>query len=277
MRYHPRRTKPTGFIALAPPFQVRRRFINERRNLVKKYVISAIAALLISGWGVGGVKAELTTKEAVELLEKSVVKTGIGCTAAKIGPAMFLTAGHCITDWRGDMEITHGYTTVYPKSVLFPLSPKPNDVGKDWAIIYTTDDIPELNSLQFGCFEKPYLGQKVAYLGFPYPLKKMFGMGYIGSLAGAEPAGWGGQADLVADIPASGGSSGSPVISMDTGKIIAVLTEAVIGDRSNIYMTGLESIRNTDQCEAVNPREEEADLSPAPTYYDNVGDESPKK
>lgn len=213
---------------------------------------------------------EMSAKDAAEYLKTAVVRVGDDyCSGAKIGPKMFLTAGHCMSGrhFRGlNAKIMYGFETVWAKSILYPISNKDNGKDKDWAIVYTFEDLPKVASLKIACGEKPYLGQKIAYLGYPYPTKYAFGLGYISSLEGTTGSG-GNNADILVDMPASGGSSGSVVISMDTGHVVGVLTEVVYGDRSNIFLTGLESIQNLDQCEAVSKPEDEGKTSTPPGAY----------
>jgi len=196
-------------------------------------------------------KAEYTAAEMAEKLNASVaeLQTGQGwCTATKIGHRKWLTAGHCVTR-NGKLVTEEGY--LYPRSITVSVSEKED--GKrleDWAIMNTATDYDTVPALELGCSEELYQGMPVAYLGFPAGADRAFMQGYISSVR--KVRGGYNDADWVIDVPVAGGASGSAIVSMETGRIIGVLTEGVYSQRTGFFLAAAESIRNLDTCEDLN-------------------------
>jgi V8-like Glu-specific endopeptidase len=205
--------------------------------------------------GISPAAAGLTAKEAAEKLGKSVVavtyKGDTICTAAKIGPSQFLTAGHCLIS--GEKLTMPNGRILKIKSVLAAFEEKATVGGvsgrdEDWAVLNTVEDDASVVPLELGCAEEPYLGQEIAYAGFPYPTQYALGLGRVTSI---KPVlGGRNNLDYAMDVHAAPGASGSAVISLDTGKVVGVLTEGVPA-RTGFFMVGFESIKNTDMCAGI--------------------------
>lgn len=197
----------------------------------------------------------LTVREAAEKLQKSVAavtyRSQTICSAAKIGPGQFLTAFHCL-QWGETITLQNG-RILKIKSVLATMQPKPVDTAnkakkerdEDWAILNTVDDDESVVALELGCNDTPYLGMQVAYAGFPAPTQYAYGSGHITSVFPMD--GTSNNLDYAMDVHAAPGASGSAVISMDTGRVIGILTEGV-PSRVGFYMVGIESVKNLDAC-----------------------------
>jgi V8-like Glu-specific endopeptidase len=203
--------------------------------------------------GISPAVAGMTAKEAAEKLEQSVVavtyKGDTICTAAKIGPGQFLTALHCLA--KGEKLVMPNGRILKIRSALVGFEGKPMTHGvsgrdEDWAILNTTDDDQYVPALELACTEEAYLGQAVAYMGFPWPTQLMFGLGHVTTVAPMDVNGP--NMDIGTDVPAAPGASGSPVISMDTGKILGVLTEGIRGAHREVFVVGIESVKNMDAC-----------------------------
>jgi V8-like Glu-specific endopeptidase len=196
----------------------------------------------------------LTIPAAAQWLQQSVVAVTYRgdniCSAAKIGPGQFLTAFHCLN---GGIKIeTQKGRILKIKSVLAAFEEKKPKAGRgdrdeDWAIINTVEDDESVMTLDLGCDEKLYLGQGIAYAGYPYPTQYAFGVGHI---TGLLPLVRGGNHDFQTDVHAAPGASGSAVISLDTGRIIGVLTEGV-PSQAGFFMVGMESVTSLDACDGM--------------------------
>lgn len=222
-----------------------------------KWIMPVTVALFLIGMNGYAPAAELTPKEAAALLGKSVVsvsENGVdnNCTATKIGDHQFLTAKHCIMDAKIILQTGQIF---HVKSAVVAMQEKKDirSVGRtrheDWGIYNTVEDDTNMPAMKLACTEDVYLGQAVAYAGFPYPTQYSFAMGHVTSLKSVLSAG--NNLDYAMDVHASPGSSGSAVISMDTGNIIGILTEGIMEDRAGVFMIGMESIKNLDACDIV--------------------------
>jgi len=227
---------------------------------MKKSITASIVAVLslVSYMGISTAKSDdthpLTAHEAFEVLDKSVVEFTkypgkTMCTATAIAPRTFLTAGHCI---KGEATfIVDQYGNEFKvSSVTVGVGMKEDYPGlqKDWAIVHTDLYVPGISYVAIGCDETLYVGMPVAYLGYPYPLNRHLGVGIISSII--EP-------DIItsntamASFNASSGASGSAVISLDTGNIIAILTTILTPPPGILLATGLEPISETDYCRDI--------------------------
>lgn len=206
--------------------------------------------------------AEIPARELAEKLDASTAhlyQNGRSqCTATKIGEREWLTAGHCAA-FGLKLELSDG-TYLWTRSLTVAVSEKADGRRlEDWAILHTTEYSPDTPALELACGEKIYQGQPIAYFGFPHPTEKSYLQGYIASVRKVRTSY--NDSDWVIDVPAAGGASGSAIVDRNTGKIIGVLTEGILGDRQSVgfYLTGAESVQNLDQCEDWNKAMEEWD------------------
>ena len=219
----------------------------------KILAIAAFAAVLVVGMA-PALGAELSRAEFAEQLGKSVAHYGAAkgngwCTATKIGPRAWLTAGHCI-DFDTRLK-THDGTYLFPRSITLSVSEKSDGKrNEDWAILHVTTDSPTSPALTLACGEDIYQGQSVAYFGFPGGVKKGYFEGYISSVHTINSRG--NDADYVIDIPVAGGASGSALVDRKTGAIIGVITEGVYTRRTGFFMAAAESAQNIDMCKDWN-------------------------
>ncbi len=218
---------------------------------MKKFFVTLIMSLAL----LSSAHAQMNPKEAASLLEKSVValqKTWSDpfCTGFKIERKVFLTAGHCTQTVDSNTRLTSKYSDKYQfiRSVLIATQEKRSgDREEDWAILNTVDENEELSPLVLGCDEKVYLGMPVAYAGYPSPMDFAFGIGTVMSLNKVSDKRH--DLDFVVDVQAAPGASGSPIISLDTGHVIGILTEGVSAFRAGAFGIGIEHIANLDICE----------------------------
>lgn len=209
-------------------------------------MIKALFAAALLAVSVSAAQAEVTPKEAAALLVSSVVELNSkSCTASKVGPHQYLTAKHCVGR---DMKLNTKSYTMWAKSVVMAWQEKKRgNRQEDWAIINTATDTEDMKSLTLGCNEEIYLGMRVAYAGYPNPAEFAFGMGSVTSLLPSRNRS--NNLDYMMDVHAAPGASGSPVISMDTGHVVGILTEGVTNSRIGAFMVGFESIANIDLCD----------------------------
>ena len=235
-------------------------------------VLGLIALCLVSLFMVcflpaANAQEPLTARQVAETLGNTAVAVTYQgstiCTAARIGPSQFLTAKHCLVDGQA-IELPNG-RRLKVKSALVAQEIKDSVAGRagrdeDWAIINTVEDEPTVQILVLACGEEPYLGQEVAYAGFPHPTQYALGLGRVTSIKPVlERAN---NLDYVMDVAAAPGASGSPVISLDTGAVIGILTEGVFS-RFGPFMVGFESIQNLDACEGFTPADTPSGLPSA--------------
>ena len=242
---------------------------------MKKFLLGLLASILMTSAAMA--EPKYTPAEAAQLLNQSVFGFGtIGsnhkfCTAAKIGPREYLTAAHCAfglhTGWR--LESSTG-VYAFIRSATVATSIKGYKGFEDWAILHASAD-NEAPALSLGCGEPHYVGEPVAYMGFPEGLERAFGVGYVSTFKSTGRN----NANVFVDLPAAPGASGSPVISLDTGLIMGVLTEGVLSSRTReFYMIGLEGIDAVDQCEDWNQRMKHLnDLDTGDNFYPALEDE----
>lgn len=199
--------------------------------------------------------AQMSPKEAAKHLEKSVVAlkrtwSDPFCTGFKIDTKVFLTAAHCARSINSDTRLTSKHSEKYQfiRSVLRTTQEKKyGDRVEDWAIMNTVEENDELSALVLACDEEIYLGMPVAYAGYPAPMDFAFGIGTVMSVNKVNSRS--NDLDFVVDLQAAPGASGSPIISLDTGHVIGILTEGVYASRAGAFGVGIEGISNLDICE----------------------------
>lgn len=219
---------------------------------MKALVFAAVLSLAAPAYAEDTIP--FSPKHIAEVLSNSVVaviyKSGIMCSASKIGPHTFLTARHCVE--AGETLRLSGGRTLHIQSVLIAQQEKPR-IGtvsgrhEDWAVLNTVEDDDAVASLQLACGETPYLGQELAYAGYPDPTQFSIGFGRITTV---QPMNNGANgADYGMDVHAAPGASGSPILSLDTGKVIGILTEGISNSRVGAFMVGFESVAGMDACD----------------------------
>lgn len=232
--------------------------------MMKKFIASMLLALGLTSPSFG-----MTPEEAANGLYNSVGALAMGsreiCTISKIGDRDFLTAAHCANvrvKVKGKFENERGQSKyVYFKSMTIGFLEKPDNKEhwEDWAVFHATADSPNVPALELDCQYTPKVGDPVAYMGFPYlqntgGLVRLFGLGYVSGVFEKTEKKLGGH--FTVDMPGAGGSSGSPIISMNSGKIIGILTRGEMGDRDVVGLI-IESIKSTDMCENMPAVQEE--------------------
>ena len=191
-----------------------------------------------------------TPAQAARIIQSSTValvkNNNEFCTATKIDPRMYLTAKHCVGQ---DTDFGLEYkklTTLWPRYITLPWGTKSDGERKpDWAIIETTFGAADIQPAKLGCAEEIYLGQPVAVYGYSSHAAPSFSVGYVSSLEPGEDP-W--SFDYAIDVQAAPGSSGSAVMSLDTGAIIGVLVEGIAANRVGFYLIGVQEIKTTPVC-----------------------------
>lgn len=212
-----------------------------------KWILSLLIVL-----GLTSIAYAVTPKEVGKILANSVVRLENGsstfCTASKIGPRLFLTAKHCKMGIGSNTRIVHGTFAQFIRSLTFPTQEKSTGRREeDWMFLnasYSNEDIAEL---YLGCDDEIYLGMPIAYGGYPQPLNFTMAIGRIISLEKVDS--YRHNLDFVIDVHAAPGSSGSPIINLDTGNVIGILTEGVSAARAGAFAIGVEHVGNLDICE----------------------------
>lgn len=220
---------------------------------MKKIIIAALA--LLGGFTATPAIAEVSIKDAVAVMQDSVVPLKQGndrvCTAFKIGPKTFLTAQHCTRGLDDSTKVEHKYVYQFISTVTLPVVKKDRNTYFDWAQFKTTTENKAVKPLELACDEEIYIGKPVASMGFPSTLGRgglspAFVTGYVSSIT--NPISKYHNSDVVVDMPGAPGASGSPVLSLDSGKVIGILIELVTGSRDGGIMMGFQSLKNTFMC-----------------------------
>ena len=213
---------------------------------MKRYLIAALVVVF-------AFPAFAQSPRAVaEKLEASVVEMTKGgspaCTATKIAPSRFLTARHCVSSIGTDFRLEFGLRYMWPKSVIISREEKLTSGREDWAVLITSEINDEIAVMELACDEAVYLGMPVAVLGFSFPTAPSFSIGTVASLEKMRANGT--DSNFVIDVQAGPGSSGSAVVSMDTGKIIGILIEGVFrSGGQGAFFVGVQTISETDMCD----------------------------
>jgi len=177
-----------------------------------------------------------------------------------IGDKLFLSAGHCagiFVSGNGRIRSKEGYDWVGVKS--FTLTTQKKADGKryeDWLLLNSTDNLDGVEPLTLGCTDTVYVGMPIAYAGYPAPIEYGMGLGHIMSVNPVHT--YFNNLDFVIDVHAAPGASGSPVINLETGHVIGVLTEGV-PSRVGFFAVGIEHISNLDLCDEAIAKEKKAD------------------
>ena len=218
----------------------------------KWVVVMAAAGIALTAYSNFSRAEPLTVKEAAVLLEPSVVELRRGkgklpfCTATKIGEGSYLTALHCVRGLATDMKVVspgHDDNPVvgaYAPLVSKKLENQNKQARQDWAVLYTEKVNDEIPSVPLACGEEVYMGQPIAYMGYGVPLNLGFFAGHVVSVNSSTRAFRGANFDFAVSTLVSGGASGSALLSLDTGKIIGVVTEFVPADRDISHATGIQ-------------------------------------
>ena len=172
------------------------------------------------------------------------------CSVGQISHNEYITAKHCITDLgkRANFRVIRNNSI--GENVIFAHTSMTSN--EDWAVLTTRvrgreegeHDYP----LELDCNYEARMGARVAYMGYPKGAnEKILGLGYISSLGGIDSDRAG--SDFLVDFPGNGGASGSPVIDTNSGKIIGVLVEALLGIGQSPYLIGVQTIKGSALCQ----------------------------
>ncbi len=204
--------------------------------------------------------ADLTRYEAVDILTKG---TAVGqrwstklCTVWKYADRQFATAKHCSGTFNSRTQIkqSHNYDYVYVQSITIPVDDdKEGSKREDWMTFRTKDTMDEMVALPLGCGDEMKIGEQVAVGHYPAGLNFSVSFGHIMTF---DITSGRNNAVIAIDAHAAPGSSGSPVISMETGNVIGILIEGIVS-RFGAFAVGLENINNTDMCEGWDKEEGE--------------------
>ena len=187
------------------------------------------------------------------LLENSVGIFGTEdynrCTVFKTGTKEFLTAKHCVVGLSPNEMAVPFY--IKWKEEKARINKFVTGEGQDWANIYIEKDIDGMSALPLDCISSPYLSQQVASLSsHPAAISSVYLEGEVASLGGWERGNW--DADFLVTLRADAGTSGSPVIDRDTGKVIGILVEIFFGGNPPyndfFFLSGVESIKHVSKC-----------------------------
>lgn len=224
-------------------------------------VIGALIGILAAAFVNSVNAADLNRSDRIDLLNRTTGEMQYNgsrlCTFSKVGPSQFLTAKHCI-DGPPLNNITLKYqepgnsnyyaTTRQVDGVYIPSANDPTGGPQDWAVIYTDKDIEDMDSLTVDCITKPKVGDNVAYMGYPMPLGRTYGEGFVSSL---DKTPYHGQlhSDFWTSMTINGGASGSPTINPSTGAVIGVVVEKTVGWPQG----GVQFVTGTRMCKMVSP------------------------
>lgn len=211
----------------------------------------AVKYLIFLGFlGFSAVQADgISRQKAIEMLQGSVAQLThnetVSCTAAKIGSKQYLTARHCLErlgpDEKTSLRLEHGFNFKFIRSWTVSAEEK-----EDWVILNVTEEDPEIPMLHLGCGDEVYQGMDIATMGYPFGLSKAYAEGYISTMEEPKTAGLRSASSNSWSVVTIGpGASGSPVISLETGRVVGVVIEQIRGAGYG----GMESIKSLDVCE----------------------------
>ncbi len=204
----------------------------------------------------------LTPETAAILLEPSIGRLKAGsrevCTVWKMGEMQWATAWHCVALPGKKYEIKTQATTerkyydyglkLEAKSLLLPAEKADEkDHWEDWAVINVKDESPDVPVLEIQCKYPIALGEQLAYMGFPTVTQGMaqhFSVGIVNAIEKHKKRTY----HFTAQLTGGPGASGSPVISMKTGKVIGMVTRGV-SSRGTLLSVGMESVDGMDFCD----------------------------
>lgn len=196
--------------------------------------------------------ASLTNYEAVDVLSKGTAVmqrwSSKFCTVWKAQEKVFVTAGHCRSSVNTSVQIKQSgkYDYTYIKSISLPISSqKGGGKDEDWMVLHTEDVMDDMVALPIGCGDELKMGEPVAIGHYPAGLDFSVSFGHIMTLDVDNNRS---NAVIATDAAAAPGSSGAPVISMETGRVIGMVIEGIVS-RFGAFAVGLESVENLDLCE----------------------------
>ena len=227
------------------------------------YIYGAIVGILIGLALIAAPahSAPLTAKQAGDALSSSVVEflrdSNRICTAFKVGDRQFTTAKHCASLANSEYKVSFNNHMSFARSILLSVVDK-----EDWAVVSMTTTNDKISSLPLGCNEELYLGMPVAYAGYPAPLKFTMGLGSVVSVLPVKSIR--SKADFMIDVAAAPGASGSPIISLDTGNVVGILTELIRNPKSGFFIVGIESIKSTYMCDGTDADQKKAPFDATP-------------
>lgn len=187
-------------------------------------------------------KPTTTVSKTASVLLNGVVElyqgSSFSCTAFKVDDKKYITARHCVTGgFFNKYKIRGGGEWTSVSSITFPLEEQ-----DDWAYLHLSKENKKIKRLSLDCSDKVSLGTQVAYLGFPVPLKEMFVKGSVTSVHPPDNRIDAGS-DFLTDLSAGAGASGSPVMDLNSGRVIGILIEGFGG-----FAVGAQTISSTDDC-----------------------------
>lgn len=166
------------------------------------------------------------------------------CTVSKIAPKRFLTARHCVSNYpnaefmvqyNAPSDEGRGVISSLEYAIVTSVHVGGRSKGKggrgtaDWAVLYVDEGIESMRELRFECVEPPRMGQDLATMGYPSPMGRYYSEGFISSLedtTGANPTlrSW----DFYASLLGAPGSSGAPVVSLTSGRLVGIMVGGVV-------------------------------------------------
>lgn len=182
--------------------------------------------------------ASCTSREAwlAEYLSQSVFELThddkFACSTFYVGDNMFVTAGHCIT--------TEKMRVVVRGKVYEPIVTAHLNSTDDWAVMTVLPRVTNVAPLNMYCDPYIYVGKRVAYFGYPHPLRKDFSVGIVSSLSAPRVDAVLGT-DYLVNIIAGGGASGSPLTDM-RGNVIGIVVEEFLSTRRTAFRLGIQEM-----------------------------------
>lgn len=195
----------------------------------------------------------LTRYEAVHILSHgTAVLTRYGnktCTVWKAGEKLFATAGHCsgaVSKSSQIKQMGDRWKNTNIKSLVYPINTE-KDGGKtaDWMLLNTSHVMEEMGALSLGCGDELKIGEPVAVGHYPAGLNFSVSFGHVMTMDVTSNRN---NAVIAVDAAGAPGSSGAPVISLETGRVVGIVIEGIVS-RFGAFAMGLESINNFDLCD----------------------------
>lgn len=115
---------------------------------------------------------------------------------------------------------------------------------KDYAFINLEE--PEFvgrHEFEFGDLSDVSVGEKILFLGFPFGMPQLTAhMGYISSIHEQQ-----GKTIIQIDGSVNGGNSGGPLICLESGKVVGIITRAITGIIEQEFNNLIATLQNNQR------------------------------
>lgn len=115
---------------------------------------------------------------------------------------------------------------------------------RDYAFINLTEpEIEHRHKFEFGDLSDVSVGEQVLFLGFPFGMPHLTAhMGYISSVHEQQ-----GKTIIQIDGSVNGGNSGGPLVSLESGNVVGIITRAITGIIEQEFNNLIATLQNNQR------------------------------